>query len=147
MKIFLLFFNVFMLMFFLSCSNVSKFEKTTYYYIYDFTKYSERGFLITPEKWIGDYKSIGIIEIEFWPEVSRTKLNLKPGQFYDRGISNRWVYTPINTEEIIESLYKTAIDMGADAIMNFKLSEFIADYGTVTAPGKRVSGFAIKRLK
>lgn len=147
MKIFFLFLNALMIMFLLSCSTASKFEKSVYYYNYDFRKYSESGFLITPEKWLGDYESIGIIEIEIWPEVDRTKLKLQPGQFYDSGVSNKWVYTPINTEEIIDSFYKTAIDMGADAITNFNLSEFIADYGSVTAPGKRVSGFAIKRLK
>ena len=57
----------------------SKFEKQIITYVFDFTKYTDKRFLFTPEQYNGDYLSIGILEIEIYPQTeevpSKSKSN------------------------------------------------------------------------
>ena len=47
----------------ISCSTVTYIPAATQFYAIDFSKYTELGFLITPEKFIGEYESIGIVAV------------------------------------------------------------------------------------
>lgn len=137
-----------LLFFTFSCTPyLTEFDKEFYEQILDFTKYTSKGFLFTPEQYSGDFESCGIIKLEFWPKVKRdfNNTNLQPGQFYSEGQGTNWVYTPITSIEILDSLYLKSMRLGADAIVRLNIEEFEGDYGPVTAPCKRVSGYAIKR--
>lgn len=132
----------------LSCTPyLTEFNKEFHEQILDFTYYSEKGFLFTPEQYNGDFESCGLIVLEFWPKVKRDFDNssLKPGQFYSEGQGKNWVYTPISSVEILDSLYLKSKRLGADAMVKLYIEEFEGNYGPVTAPCKRVSGYAIKR--
>lgn len=54
-----------------SCTTleIAKFPREEVLYGIDFTKYSKTGFLITPEKYSGNYESIGLVEFVYMPEA------------------------------------------------------------------------------
>ena len=117
---------------------------------YDFTKYTEQGFLFTPESYLGAYEAVGQIHVDFIPEVrdSRTHRNdlprLLPG--YDL-VSHDGKFYHVeqpNKEDIIDHLYELSVEMGANAVTNFYVStsswEGVSDIRILT-----ISGFAIRR--
>jgi len=130
----------------ISCSP-STFEKQVITYVYDFTKYTNKGFLFTPDPYSGEYLSIGLLEVEIYPQTEKVQSKVKSNQYgtKDYGEASKWVYYPINTEEVLDSLYNLATKMGANAIVRLKIEDFIVSYGIINSYGKRASGFAIKR--
>ena len=127
-------------------------ENTGGFYVrgYDFTEYTEQGFLFTPESYLGTYDAIGQIHVDFIPEVrdSRTHRNDLPRQIPGHDLVSHGgrfyhVQQP-NTAEIIDHLYELSAEMGANAVTNFYVTsrawEGISDIRIVT-----VSGFAIRR--
>ena len=52
------------------CKTGYNVSKTAIVNGYDFTKYSAKGFLFTPESYNGEYEAVGIIEISLYPEVT-----------------------------------------------------------------------------
>jgi hypothetical protein len=140
-------FLAFIVVFFLVSCTPSKFQKQVVTYVYDFTKYSNQNFLFTPEQYTGNYNSIGLLEIEIYPETEKVLAKNTSNQYgtEDYSKSTQWIYYPISTEEVLDSLYNRAIRMGADAITRLKIEDFIVSYGTVYSYGKKASGFAIKR--
>jgi len=135
----------------------SYFPKEVTTYVYDFRDYTAKGFLFTPENYDSDYKSIGEIQLVIEPEVwagkhptdrSPTKeYYAKPGQFYDDQTNkDSWSYIPINPKEILDSLYSIATNLGADAIINLRISKFKVEFPLTYAWGLKVYGFAIKRI-
>ena len=125
----------------------SKYEKRVVVYTYDFTKYTNKGFLFTPETYPYDYESIGVIEIEIYPETEKVPKKNITNQYgtedYDK--STKWIYYSISPEEVLDSLYNLSISMGANAFVRLQIEDFQVSYGTVYSYGKRASGFAIKR--
>ncbi len=134
---------------FYNCSTSSKIDKYVITYVYDFTKYTHKGFLFTAETYRGDYESIGLLEVEIYPGSEKKPLSEeKKSKQYgtsDYGKSEERIYWPIKTEELLDSLYNLAINMGADAIINLSINDFQVNYGITYAYGRRASGFAIKR--
>jgi hypothetical protein len=113
-------------------------------YVYDFRKYTDEGFLFTTEKYLGDYESVGLISIEIIPELKKTEGYFAPGQTYG-GIS-LWNYIPVRTQEVLDSVYSKAKNMGADAVINLDVELYnVFLYSNTYVPAIRVSGFAIKR--
>ena len=55
-------------------SGVSESPENYPVYGYDFTTYSEEGFLFTTETYLGEYESIGLIEIPYRPEFIRAEV-------------------------------------------------------------------------
>ena len=113
---------------------------------YDFTQYTDKGFLFTPEKYLGTYDAIGQIHIDFIPRVQEAQSQLVEIEgldiIYYGGIY--YYVEQINTSDVINHLYEQASEMGANAVTNFNVSsrawEGISDIRIVT-----VSGFAIRR--
>jgi len=128
--------------FLFSCSTFKETEKQVIVTGYDFTKYTEKGFLFTPEGYLEDYESVGMLSVEILPELKRSGY-ASPGQFYAPG--NLWRYTPVSGSEVLDSLYIKAKRMGADAIINLVIRRTILQANNVSAPGIEASGFAIKR--
>ncbi len=155
MKNYLLFFLITWLMW--SCTTLTKIDAYSHMNKVDFTAYSQKGFLFTPEKYNGEYESIGIIDFVKMPgAVYSIEKNLATDKKYipqypDYSESTaQWFYEVIDLNEVLEELYQQCRSMGADALMNFNLepnedrySEDISNPTTVI--GYRITGFAIKR--
>jgi hypothetical protein len=123
----------------------------------DFTDYASKGFLFTPEKYLMDYDSMGLISFTYRVEanmketlISATTPHLQRLGFEDV-YEYRWEKNEINLNEILETAYNLAIAMGGDAIVNFNIQRddktYIntPGYPSVTVPGVVVDGFVIKR--
>lgn len=125
----------------------------------DFRKYSDKGFLITPEKYSGEYHAVGMIDFIKMPGavyVKRTRLDdnnkpVTPEFGHPAEIDKNWVPENINMDAVLEDLYKQCVALGADAIINFNLETNSVLHGGITNPvtieGVRITGFAIKRGK
>jgi len=140
-----------------STTHIEHYPKEVNIYGYDFTKYTAKGFLFTPEKYMEGYESIGLLEIEIFPEANYQHpegIYRKPGQYYSdderedksKNIPGGWFYKPVDAPEVLDSLYITALKLGADAVINLRINEVAKSKGDVIFIGKKASGFAIKRL-
>ena len=123
----------------------------------DFSEYSAKGFLFTPNVYTADYESIGVVSISFYPEANlEVTTNIRTvgmGRSVSK-VSKRWVvgHTP-ETSHFIDIMYKKCAAMGADALTQIEITYptktyTSADARTPTAvvSGIELSGFAIKRL-
>lgn len=124
------------LLLFSYCSAPKETQKFSVYRSYDFTPYSAKGFLFTPEKYTGTYESVGIISVEVYPEI---KKNPRESDF------ENYIAGSVTTNEVIDSLYYMSIEMGADALINFYAEKFDALVGGIWVKGIAAGGFAIKR--
>lgn len=79
---------------------------------FDFSKYSEKGFLITPGEYGENYEAIGLLKFRIYPESNEVE-SIKEHR-YD------WEIEEINSEEVIELAYQEAIKRDANAITHFK---------------------------
>ena len=61
------------------CSEGYDVSKTVFIYGYDFTPYTAKGFLFTPESYNGDYDAVGLIELAIYPAI---KFNEKEKNIY-----------------------------------------------------------------
>ncbi len=124
-------------------------------YGYDFREYTKKGFQFTIEPPTGDYESIGVVEIEVVAAIRA----LSSGQYinsqqsgmveidgkawrvfkeYDGNIAMYYGREVLNTNDAIKELYNRASEMGANAVVNFKVVD--SDLNHI-----RINGFAIKR--
>lgn len=118
----------------------------------DFTKYTKSGFLITPEKYSGTYESIGLIDFIYMPSAEykcnafiegyNWKENPKSATEYS------WVIEPIKIQDALDEIYNRCLQMGANALINFKASveeeQHLMVKNPVVLKGYRITGFAIK---
>ena len=105
----------------------------------DYAKYNEQGVLITPYQYMGEYKSIGEIQIIIQPGSAYQKIqDDRNPQWY----TIEYKEDNVSVEEIIEDIVVEAQKKGADAITNFKIE--MKDYPGPTT--YYASGFCIKRL-
>ena len=58
-----------------------------------------------------------------------------------------WVYYPVQTKEVLDNLFNIGKRMGADAVVRLEIKDVEQERtGFMTLiPGKKASGFAIKR--
>lgn len=133
------------------------YPRIVHFSAFDFTPFTEQGFLFTPEKYNFDYKSIGLITCVIIPEEdykitqqSKQK-NRLDDVYFEKSESTMIFYTEdIKPDEVLKLFYDECVKMGADACINF-------DYQTTNIPSRNniyrtitchvVSGFAIKRVK
>jgi len=142
MKPFTAFFLLIGLLFLIGCGTTIKhYDKEINVYGYDFSKYSKQGFLFTPEKYLGEYESVGILSVEIVPEANYGY----PDEGKKKGEFPRWFYSPISATELLDSLYFIATGMGADAVVNLIIEDFKTEKSSIYIPSLRASGFAIKR--
>jgi hypothetical protein len=112
----------------------------------DFTKYTAKGFLFTPESYNDQYESIGILKVTIEPEI--LKLKNKKEREYNQVTheGSEWLIESIKFNEAIDSIFTLASSMGANAITRFQLERVLRnDYGLLYN-SYEVSGFAIKRI-
>ena len=112
--------------------------------IVDFTKYSNKNFLITTEPYSGKYKSIGLLDFVVRCEVVKIPVTNEIG--YTKEI---WFKQPLDTQSLIDTLYIQATSLGGDAIMNFRMlpnsETYLINSEYVSSPGIEFTGFIIKR--
>jgi len=141
---------LFLSVYFISCSAEKDLAKKIYVYGYDFTEYTKKGFLFTPEQYLGEYESIGILEVEIYPDIKEGK---KQGSNQygtsNYGENTEWLYNLVQTKEVLDSLYSIGKRMGADAVVRLEITDAARERSgfMYPIPGKRASGFAIKRKK
>jgi hypothetical protein len=94
---------------------------------FDFRTYAEKGFLFTPESFLGEYSTMGIVEIQFHPAIRYRDGQLFSGhnytarQLYLNGKIITQMASNINTADVIDQMYRVAVEMGGDAVTNFRL--------------------------
>ena len=141
---------LFALILLFSCAPyVSRIPGNTLLVKIDFSKYSKEDFLITPYEYRGDYEAIGLISNKVAPEAHLVEKNID-----NAGVTitkKEWQVEFIDVKKMIDELYKNAINMGANAIVdlkNFSSSEVIMVSSTksITIESLEIRGFAIKRL-
>jgi len=117
----------------------------------NFTKYTQSGFLITPEKYNREYESIGLIDFLYMPKAElQRKEDIAGYQQNDNYIEvgYSWVIDPINIQDALDKIYTRCLDMGANALVNFNATVEVDQYPLVEYPvtikGYRITGFAIK---
>ena len=122
----------------------------------DFTQFTQKGFLITPEKYSGAYESIGMINFTAKPGAkyiktsSRLNPDWTPGSTQPRVIEVfEWQVDSIAFKQVLSKVYDICVKMGADALVNFQneitLDPYTGIKNPVTITGYRITGFAIKR--
>lgn len=123
----------------------------------DFRKYSNDNFLFTPEKFEGEYKSIGMVDYVLIPGAEYKYSGQKPNPYYSPNTPGsqryiayyEWVQDVITIQQALDSLFLKCQQMGADAVVNFAISVETRSYDGIKNPielkGVRLSGFAIKR--
>ena len=110
----------------------------------DFSKYSDNNFLITPLKYNGDYKSIGLVQVIAYQGAKLDKM------LRNKNSVPSWRKDKLDLKKYIESLYQMSVEMGADAIIEFHVTELeknlaINTLYPVDILGYKLTGFAIKR--
>jgi hypothetical protein len=141
----------------ISCTTLKEIPSYSLLNKIDFRKYSDAGFLFTPEKYEGEYKSIGVIDFKKMPGALYTTIkelknkdNYIPEHPEISTISTQWFTEMIDMDQAIDELYRECISLGADALMNFKIDYYIETRSNISNPisitGYKISGFAIKRI-
>lgn len=110
---------------------------------YDFTKYSQKGFLITPGVYGENYESIGLLTFSIYPGAKKVKTLKNRQQYWE------WEIEKIDPAEVIELAYQEAIKRNADAITHFHIKfdskSYLDAVDIITITGIQVEGLLIKR--
>ncbi len=133
---------------FAGCKEGYEVSKTSIVKGYDFTKYTSKGFLFTPEPYNGEYDAIGMIEISLYPAVTEDENKIyNSSDTWDRGTSfSNWFVGKITASEVLDSLYNYTKKMGANAVVRLQIEDALPrTNGEIVVQGIKASGFAIKR--
>lgn len=141
-----------LLLFFNGCvSTVTSIPPTSIVTGVDFSSYNGSDFLFTPHAYNGKYKSIGLISITLSQGAEYGSHSTSKVDSLGRPISvSDWSITELRTKDAVDTAYKVAQRMGADAIIDFSIENTVEEYngGTnqhITIRGFKIYGFAIKR--
>lgn len=112
----------------------------------DFTEYTEQGFKFTPlGRYLdNEYESKGLIEITVYPEIER----IIKFKFYDKRYWRKHgdiMIEKVNPEKILKEMYEQAIELDANAIIEFSMQNINLEIEEVIIPSFKISGYAIKR--
>jgi hypothetical protein len=131
----------------------------------DLRKYTDKGFLFTPDKYLGEYSTIGIISYVSKAGAKQTfgqinnpyyKINKNNYQTPEFVMGTSWVEEPVYTSDGIDSIYNYCSKLGADAVeelnITYTVKEFVG-FPSTTSYGERttyimeitITGVAIKR--
>ncbi len=145
---------------FISCAPVKEIYPVEVLFGVDFRPYTQKGFLFTPEKYTGEYESIGLLDLSRSPGAQYVILNSKANPRFSRFSSEQevfyqygWKIDSISIPMMIDKFYSICIDMGADAVMNFevygkealRVQPVFSNKNPPELPFLGIRGFAIKR--
>jgi hypothetical protein len=142
-------FTVLILVFITGCSAQLQLWNTAYVPTgYDFREYAENGFFFTPEGYLGEYDSMGVVNIQFMPKILRaanSTFNPPPGYSLLVTAGGNYLIEKPNTQIIIDEMYKLATEMGADAVIKFEILPSSLNNEGTQINTIMATGFAIKR--
>lgn len=139
---------------FYGCTTFPDLKEQFYTQGFNFNKYIDKGFLITPGEYKGDYDVMGLIECSVTPEVMKqiydanfllTKPTDGTRYYYKMIGTDGFMVKTVNADSLIGFMYKQALEWNADAIINFTI--FMEVMPRYDIPVPRVTGTAIKRKK
>lgn len=119
--------------------------------VIDFTSYAEEGFLFTPEPYMGEYQSLGLIKISVRGEAHWVEKPKDPRNAYTQhpGTRYHWVTRTPRMQEVLDTTYAAALSLGGNAIARFSVIPTVEVQTDGPKPiaisGYEVSGFVIKR--
>ena len=110
----------------------------------DFRPYAEKDFLITPYAYAGKFTTIAMINYTNMPEARLISIPLADGS-----TSKKWIIGEVETQIALDSIYAKCIEMGANALMDFKIISNPESYSNIANPvtieGLQITGIAIRR--
>jgi hypothetical protein len=121
---------------------------------YNFNKYVDQGFLITPGDYNGEYVVVGIMECSVIPEATKdmidenivyTKLKDRTSYYYKYIGTNSFRIKTVNADSLISFMYKQALEWKADGIIKFAIVTEILPTYNISVP--KIYGIAIRRKK
>jgi len=118
---------------------------------FDFSTYSKKGFLFTPDTYMGDYESIGIVSLTYTPSAKLTERSEHYRGSVPEVEKSEWVIDSVDPDRAVAEMYRICIEMGADALTQLDIEPYSTSHGElstkpVTITGLKINGFAIKRL-
>ncbi|KQC11220.1 MAG: hypothetical protein APR54_11120 [Candidatus Cloacimonas sp. SDB] len=142
-----------------SCATIDYIPESVSVSELSFVKYAEQDYLITLEPYLGKYESIGLVSGTIQPEANKIKIEVKRRLKYSSEIKNKsdneyeiktkkiWLIEPVDVYTLLDSIYYKSIEMGGNALVNFKLSAPLVYHfeGEVNLPEVNIEGFIIKR--
>lgn len=132
------------------CATIQQSERVVVVTGFDFTQYTKKGFLFTPESYNDKYESMGLITATIYPAVKLMPAGSKAdiNKYYYVDVSNGvLMIEKLYASEVIAEMYNIAVKMGADAVANFSIRNIDTTNGPLKIPGYELTGFAIKRNK
>lgn len=127
-----------------SCIVLKEIPSSKISYEIDLQKFSDKGFLITPEKYNGEYLLISIYTLYYFPSAHIISVKSKTGSS-----QQIWNIDKINLTTIFEEIYETTIKKNGDAFVNFTTKEIVKSYNKIDKPvninGIEITGYMIKR--
>ena len=108
---------------------------------FDFREFTEKGFFFSPNEYKKDFEPKGLLNFTFFPEAN-FKFNGNPYK--------EWVIEPVKFEDIVRMIYDQAIEFGADAVVQLKITpelktQSLNRHADVIVSGFTVECFLIKR--
>ncbi len=106
------------LLIFSSCCEIQNIPARKEVIIFDFSQYTEKGFYFYIDKYPGEYKPLGVINIDYYPEYK-----VKETVWYSsdgiKHTSKSLIHTGISQEFLLNLVYEEALSLGANAVYNF----------------------------
>jgi len=138
----LLIFGIFLV----SCASLKEIQSEKISYGIDLSRFSDKSFLITPEKYNGQYLLISIYTLDYFPAAHLITTKGKNGG----SDKTSWVVEKINFDELFNEIYDSTLDKKGNAFINFKIEDIQKYYSKIEAPvtitGIRITGWMIKRI-
>ena len=134
-------------------AGISFVPKTITIGMFDFKKFSDKGFLFTPHDYSGEYESIGLVSALLLPSAKIIKTTTGEKSPAGRQVYQKvWDIYKIDVNEALDSLYFLVKRLNGDAIVDLQINEISQTYNTssrspqLTIFGYKIAGFAIKRI-
>lgn len=120
----------------------------------DFRPYAEKGFLITPHTYTaGEYTTISLIDYKIMPtaeyKYDPNNNKRRVGSSPTEETTKQWYVEELDTQTALDKIFEICIDMGADALVDFKIEDTTDEHLKIQNPviitGIRITGLAIRR--
>lgn len=121
--------------------SVQRFGPVTVVSGVDFSRYSQKGFLFSPDPYTsGAYDAVGLVSVVRYAGARYVPDSSHAGPGY-------WQFDPVDAQEVFDTMYARAAAMGANAVMRLEIRsvERPADPPRPATPGVEIRGFAIRR--